>query len=409
MRIFAILQQYLPFINIHVNLEGWAVSLPKIYHICMRPVKMLDLHAQYLRFKEEIDGAISTVLERTDFINGQDVKEFEKELAAYHGTAHAIACANGTDAIQIALMAMDLPAGSEVITPGFSYAAIAEMCHLLGLRPVYCDVNPNTYLMDVGRVESLITPNTRVIAPVHLFGQVAPMEPVMALAQKHNLYVLEDNAQAIGAEYTFSDGTVKKAGSIGHISTTSFFPSKNLGCYGDGGAIITGDEDLAKRCKMIANHGQSVKYYYEIIGMNSRLDTLQAAILRVKLRKLNGFTAERQAAAASYDAALGAWPGLHIPARAQGSTHVFHQYCFVLDTPEMRTGLQDALKEKGIPSMIYYPQPLYRQNAYRQDISLPVTEYLCDRIMALPMGTDMDSEQLEYITFTINQYFSTLL
>jgi dTDP-4-amino-4,6-dideoxygalactose transaminase len=374
----------------------------------MRPVKMLDLNAQYLRFKGEIDRAIADVLERTDFINGQDVKEFEKELAAYHETAYAISCANGTDAIQIALMAMDLPTGSEVITPGFSYAAIAEMCHLVGLKPVYCDVDPKTYLMDVGQIESLITPNTRVIAPVHLFGQVAPMEPIMVLAERYNLYVLEDNAQAIGAEYTFSDGTVKKAGSIGHISTTSFFPSKNLGCYGDGGAIITGDEVLAKRCKMIANHGQSVKYYHEVIGMNSRLDTLQAAILRVKLRHLNGFTAERQAAAATYDAALGDLPGLQIPARALRSNHVFHQYCFVLDTPEMRTGLQAALKEKGIPSMIYYPQPLYKQNAYKQDVSLPITEYLCERIMALPMGTDMDSEQLDYITSTINQYFSTL-
>jgi len=374
----------------------------------MRPVKMLDLNAQYLRFKGEIDRAIADVLERTDFINGQDVKEFEKELAAYHETAYAISCANGTDAIQIALMAMDLPKGSEVITPGFSYAAIAEMCHLVGLKPVYCDVDPKTYLMEIRQIESLITPNTRVIAPVHLFGQVAPMEPIMALAEKYNLYVLEDNAQAIGAEYTFSDGTVKKAGSIGHISTTSFFPSKNLGCYGDGGALITGDEVLAKRCKMIANHGQSVKYYHEVIGMNSRLDTLQAAILRVKLRHLNGFTAERQTAAATYDAALGDLTGLQIPARAQCSNHVFHQYCFVLDTPEMRTGLQVALKEKGIPSMIYYPQPLYKQNAYQQDVSLPVTEYLCDRIMALPMGTDMDSEQLDYITSTINQYFSTL-
>lgn len=374
----------------------------------MRSVKMLDLHAQYLRFKDEIDAAMAAVLERTDFIGGQDVKEFEKELAAYHGSSFAITCANGTDAIQIALMAMDLPAGSEVITPGFSYAAIAEMCHLLGLQPVYCDVDPHTFLMNVEDAEKRITAKTRVLAPVHLFGQVAPMEPILALARKYNLFVLEDNAQAIGAEYNFSNGNKAKSGSMGHVSTTSFFPSKNLGCYGDGGAIVTGDEPLAKRCKMIANHGQSVKYHHEVIGMNSRLDTLQAAILRVKLRKLDGFATERQTAAAHYDRELGAIPGILIPTRAENSTHVFHQYCMVLETPELRSGLQEYLKNHGIPSMIYYPLPLYKQAAYKQNISLPVTEHLCDRIMALPMGTDMETDQLEYITSTLRNYFSTL-
>jgi len=374
----------------------------------MRSVKMLDLHAQYLRLKDEIDAAMATVLERTDFIGGQDVKEFEKELAAYHGSTHAIACGNGTDAIQIALMAMDLPPGSEVITPGFSYAAIAEMCLLIGLKPVYCDLDPNTYLMNVEDAEKRITSKTRVLAPVHLFGQNAPMEAILALAQKHNLYVLEDNAQAIGSVYTFAEGKKAKSGSMGHVSTTSFFPSKNLGCYGDGGAIITSDEALAKRCKMIANHGQSVKYHHEVIGMNSRLDTLQAAILRVKLRKLDQFAAERQAAAEHYDRELGAIPQIQIPARAEDSTHVFHQYCMVMETPELRTALQEYLKNNGIPSMIYYPLPLYKQVAYQQDVTLPVTEYLCNRIMALPMGTDMETEQLEYITSTIKNYFSTL-
>jgi len=374
----------------------------------MRSVKMLDLHAQYLRLKDEIDAAMAAVLERTDFIGGQDVKEFEKELAAYHGSTHAIACGNGTDAIQIALMAMDLPPGSEVITPGFSYAAIAEMCLLIGLKPVYCDLDPNTYLMNVEDAEKRITSKTRVLAPVHLFGQNAPMEAILALAQKHNLYVLEDNAQAIGSVYTFAEGKKAKSGSMGHVSTTSFFPSKNLGCYGDGGAIITSDEALAKRCKMIANHGQSVKYHHEVIGMNSRLDTLQAAILRVKLRKLDQFAAERQAAAEHYDRELGAIPQIQIPARAENSTHVFHQYCMVMETPELRTALQEYLKNNGIPSMIYYPLPLYKQVAYQQDVTLPVTEYLCNRIMALPMGTDMETEQLEYITSTIKNYFSTL-
>lgn len=374
----------------------------------MRSVKMLDLHAQYLRLKDEIDAAMAAVLERTDFIGGQDVKEFEKELAAYHGSTHAIACGNGTDAIQIALMAMDLPPGSEVITPGFSYAAIAEMCLLIGLKPVYCDLDPNTYLMNVEDAEKRITSKTRVLAPVHLFGQNAPMEAILALAQKHNLYVLEDNAQAIGSVYTFAEGKKAKSGSMGHVSTTSFFPSKNLGCYGDGGAIITSDEALAKRCKMIANHGQSVKYHHEVIGMNSRLDTLQAAILRVKLRKLDQFAAERQAAAEHYDRELGAIPRIQIPARAENSTHVFHQYCMVMETPELRTALQEYLKNNGIPSMIYYPLPLYKQVAYQQDVTLPVTEYLCNRIMALPMGTDMETEQLEYITSTIKNYFSTL-
>ena len=374
----------------------------------MRSIKMLDLNAQYIRFKDEIDAAMAAVLERADFIGGHDVKEFEKELAAYHGSAYAIGCANGTDAIQIALMAMDLPEGSEVITPGFSYAAIAEMCYLTGLKPVYCDVDPHTYLVNVDDMEKCITPNTRVLAPVHLFGQVAPMEPILELAKKHNLFVLEDNAQAIGAEYIFPSGIKAKSGSIGHISTTSFFPSKNLGCYGDGGAIITGDENLARRCRMIANHGQSVKYHHETIGMNSRLDTLQAAILRVKLRKLDGFAAERQAAAAHYDRELVSIPQVKIPARAENSTHVFHQYCMVLETPEMRSGLQEYLKNNGVPSMIYYPLPLYKQKAYRQDLHLPVTEYLCDRIIALPMGTDMETEQLEFITSVIKQYFSTL-
>lgn len=372
----------------------------------MRSVKMLNLHAQYLRIKDEIDAAMAAVLERTDFIGGVDVKEFEKELAAYHEASQTISCANGTDAIQIALMAMDLPPGSEVITPGFSYAAIAEMCHLMGLKPVFCDVDPHTFLVDVEDLKERITPKTRVLAPVHLFGQVAPMEIIMALAKKHNFYVLEDNAQAIGAEYIFSDGRKAKSGSMGDVSTTSFFPSKNLGCYGDGGALITQNDKLAKRCKMIANHGQSVKYHHEIIGMNSRLDTLQAAILRVKLRKLDGFAAERQAAAAHYDYELGSIPQLKIPARAENSTHVFHQYCMVLETPEMRSGLQEYLKNHGVPSMIYYPLPLYKQTAYKQDITLPVTEYLCDRILALPMGTDMESEQLSYITSTIKQYFS---
>jgi len=374
----------------------------------MRSVKMLDLHAQYLRLKDEIDAAMAAVLERTDFIGGQDVKEFEKELAAYHGSTHAIACGNGTDAIQIALMAMDLPPGSEVITPGFSYAAIAEMCLLIGLKPVYCDLDPNTYLMNVEDAEKRITSKTRVLAPVHLFGQNAPMEAILALAQKHNLYVLEDNAQAIGSVYTFAEGKKAKSGSMGHVSTTSFFPSKNLGCYGDGGAIVTSDEALAKRCKMIANHGQSVKYHHEVIGMNSRLDTLQAAILRVKLRKLDQFAAERQATAEHYGRELGAIPQIQIPARAENSTHVFHQYCMVMETPELRTALQEYLKNNGIPSMIYYPLPLYKQVAYQQDVTLPVTEYLCNRIMALPMGTDMETEQLEYITSTIKNYFSTL-
>ena len=372
----------------------------------MRPVKMLDLHAQYLRFKDEIDAAIAGVLARTDFIGGQDVRTFEQELAAYHGASFAISCANGTDALQIALMAMDLPQGSEVITPGFSYAAIAEMCLFIGLKPVYCDVDPETYLMNVAELEALITPNTRVIAPVHLFGQTAPMEAIMEIAHKHNLLVLEDNAQAIGSEYTFSSGKTLKAGNIGHISTTSFFPSKNLGCYGDGGAIITNNEALAKRCKMIANHGQSVKYIHEIIGMNSRLDTLQAAVLRVKLPKLDGFIQERQTAAAVYDKALSGIAGLHLPKRTQNSTHVFHQYCITLESAAMREGLQEALKQHEIPSMIYYPVPLYKQKAYHQDIHLPVSEDLSQRIMALPMGTDMDEEQLNFIVTTIKQYFN---
>lgn len=363
-------------------------------------IHMVDLKKQYLRIKEEIDTAIQEVLDSTRFIKGPKVQEFDNNLANYLGVKEVISCANGTDALQIAMMALDLKAGDEVIVPAFTYVATAEVIALLGLQPVMVDVNPDDFNSTASQIEAAITPNTKAIVPVHLFGQIADMEGIMELARKHQLYVIEDNAQAIGATYTFRNGQQQKAGTIGHIGTTSFFPSKNLGCYGDGGAIFTNDEQLGKRIRMIANHGQAKKYYHSLVGVNSRLDAIQAAILTIKLKYLEEYAAARQLVAARYDVAFKEIEALQIPLRRDYSTHVFHQYTLQLKGG-IRNEVKSFLAEKGIPSMIYYPVPLYQQEAFlpfvKKQIKLPNTERLCQSVLSLPIHTEMDLETQNYI------------
>jgi UDP-2-acetamido-2-deoxy-ribo-hexuluronate aminotransferase len=369
----------------------------------MRSIKMVDLQAQYARLSSEIDQAIKQVLLQGDFIQGSAVKQLESALSERYQVKHVISCANGTDALQLAFMALDLPKGSEVITPAFSYAALAEVLLLLELKPVFVEVDPATFLMDVSLVEAMITENTRAIAPVHLYGQMVSMEPLLALAKKHNLYVVEDAAQAIGSQYC-TPGEHGFAGTMGHIGTTSFFPSKNLGCFGDGGAIFTNDDDLAQRLRSMANHGQTVKYQHDILGLNSRLDTLQAAVLMAKLPHLHDFEKSRRAVAARYDEALGSLDGLEIPDRTVDSSHVFHQYTMTCKTAAMRDGLKMYLAEHEIPSMIYYPRPLFLQTAYKQVVSMPISEDLCNRVLSLPICPELDVEQQEYIILNIQNF-----
>jgi UDP-2-acetamido-2-deoxy-ribo-hexuluronate aminotransferase len=366
----------------------------------MMNIPMVDLKTQYNRVKNEIDQAILNVVENTAFINGPAVKEFQTGLEQYMGVKHVIPCANGTDALQIAMMALDLKPGDEVITTSFTFVATVEVIALLQLVPVLVDALPGTYNIDPVALEKAITPKTKAIVPVHLFGQCADMESIMAIASKHNLYVIEDNCQAIGAYYTFSDGTRKQAGTMGNVGTTSFFPSKNLGCYGDGGAMFTNDDALAEKLRMISNHGMKVRYYHDSIGVNSRLDTIQAAVLNVKLAQLDTYIANRQSAAAYYDKAFANHPNITIPARDPKSTHVFHQYTLVLNGVD-RSALQAKLQEKGISSMVYYPVPMHMQKAYMDDRykegDFPVTETLSHNVMSLPMHTELTEEQLAYI------------
>lgn len=370
----------------------------------MHPIQMVDLTRQYLRIQQEADAAMREVILNATFINGPAVKKFEAELQEFLDCPHVIGCANGTDALQVALMALDLPAGSEVITPAFSYAALAEVIHLMGHVPVYAEVHTDTFLLDPAAIEALITPRTKVIAPVHLYGQTADMEAILAIAEKHGLYVVEDTAQAIGAMCRFSDGSSRAAGTMGHIGTTSFFPSKNLGCYGDGGAVFTRDAALAERIRMICNHGQRKKYTHEIVGLNSRLDSLQAALLSVKLQHLREYEAARNAVADAYDAAFADLPGIRVPARRPGSTHVFHQYTLTLRDEAMREAMKQYLAEHQVPTMIYYPTPLHRQKAYYNPVSLPLSEDLCRRVLSLPVHTEMDPDQLQYITETVTTF-----
>ena len=369
----------------------------------MRNIQMVDLQGQYTRLSVEIDQAMKQVLQDADFIQGGAVRRFESALAERYEVKHVIGCANGTDALQLAFMALDLPAGSEVITPAFSYAALTEVILLLGLKPVFAEVDASTFLMDLEALEGLITENTRAIAPVHLYGQMVSMEPLLALAKKHNLYVVEDAAQAIGSQYC-TPSEHGFAGTMGHIGTTSFFPSKNLGCYGDGGAIFTNDDALAKKLRRLANHGQTVKYQHDVVGLNSRLDTLQAAVLLAKLPYLSEFEKQRRAVAARYDAALGEIVGLSVPQRTVDSSHVFHQYTLKCDSEAMRDALKKHLMDLGIPSMIYYPIALHRQTAYKQVVNLPVSEDLCNRVLSLPICPELNIEQQDYIINNIRDF-----
>ncbi len=372
-------------------------------------IQMVDLKNQYEKIKDEINEAILECIASTAFINGPAVEIFSKNLAEYLGVNHVIPCANGTDALQIALMALELKQGDEVIVPAFTFIATAEVVALLGLKPVMADVDPNTFNVTRETLEPLITKHTRAIVPVHLFGQCCDMEPIMQLAEEHGLYVIEDNAQSIGAEYIYRDGTRKKAGTIGHIGTTSFFPSKNLGCYGDGGAIFTNDDTLAKKMRMIANHGQLRRYYHDVIGINSRLDSIQAAILNVKLKYLDQYCAARRSAATFYDEAFSDLPHVKNPFRASFSTHVFHQYTVKIIGGK-RDALFDYLHSKGIAAMKYYPLPLHRQKAFQQfipnNLSLPVAESLCESVISLPMHTELTKEILEFITKEVKNFFS---
>lgn len=376
----------------------------------MQNIQMVDLKTQYARIQEEVDAAVLEVIRSGAFINGPAVKGFQAGLEQYLGSATSvIPCANGTDALQIALMALGLKPGDEVILPAFTYVATAEVIALLGLKPVMVDVDPHTFNVTPAIVEAAITPHTRAIVPVNLFGQSCDLEPIMELAGRHGIWVVEDNAQAIGADYTFADGHTQKTGTIGHIGCTSFYPSKNLGAYGDAGALYTSDPILAERIRVIANHGQQKTYYHDFVGVNSRLDSIQAAILGIKLRHLDAYAEARQTAAAAYDAGLMEVPGLVVPARQHNSTHVFHQY-----TLRVRNGQRDALqvflREKGIPSMIYYPVPLYKQEAYSSfaapGFELPVTEQLCREVISLPMHTELSREMLDTIVATVKSFFA---
>ncbi|GAB4452564.1 MAG: DegT/DnrJ/EryC1/StrS family aminotransferase [Bacteroidia bacterium] len=369
---------------------------------------MVDLKNQYLKIKSEIDASIQEVIDSTAFINGPAVKTFQSNLEKYLNVKHVIPCANGTDALQIAMMALGLKPGDEVITADFTYVATAEVIGLLGLKPVLVDVYPDTFDINIEAIEKNITSKTKAIVPVHLFGQSANMEALLDLAKKYNLYIIEDNAQAIGADYIFSSGTKQKTGTIGHIGCTSFFPSKNLGCFGDGGAIMTNDDELAKKCRMIASHGQSQQYVHDVLGVNSRLDSIQAAILNVKLKYLDEYISNRQKAAAFYDKALSNHPEIIVPKRKSNSTHVFHQY-----TIQVKNGKRDALRqylnEHGIPSMIYYPIPLHLQKAYQdpryKQGDFPVTEQLCNSVLSLPMHTELNENILQQITSTLLNFF----
>lgn len=361
---------------------------------------MVDLITQYQSIKNEVDTAILNVIENAQFINGPEVSAFQKELEDYLNIKHVIPCANGTDALQIALMALGLKPGDEVITPSFTYVATTEVIALLGLKPVFVEVDQDTFCMDASRIESAITSRTKAIVPVHLYGQAANMDPIMELALKHNLFVVEDNAQAIGCDYTHNNGSVSKTGTIGTIGCTSFFPSKNLGCYGDGGALFTNDDELATKIRMIANHGQSKRYYHDVVGCNSRLDSIQAAVLRIKLRHLDDYNARRRAVANHYDQFFASFEGVKTPVRGRKSSHVFHQYTLTLEGID-RDALNAYLAEKDIPSMIYYPVPAHRQKMFSafnsETTELPVTDWLTERVISLPIHTEMETEQLDAI------------
>ncbi|MCS6823793.1 MAG: DegT/DnrJ/EryC1/StrS family aminotransferase [Cytophagaceae bacterium] len=376
----------------------------------MKKIEMVDLVTQYHKIEHEINASINEVLRSGAYIQGKSVREFEEHLRIYTGATHCITCANGTDALQIAMMALGLNPGDEIIVPSFTYIATAEAAAVLGIKPVFAEVSPATFNIDTHGISSLITEKTKAIIPVHLYGQCADMEPLLNIAKQHGLYVIEDAAQAIGASYIFSNGTVAKAGSMGDIGITSFFPSKNLGCYGDGGALFTNNDDLAKKIKMIANHGQERKYYHDMIGINSRLDTLQAAILKVKLTYLDSYINARKNVAQYYDKAfVEIAENVKTPVRAENSTHVFHQYTIRLNGME-RDNLKIFLEKNNIPTMVYYPLPIHLQKAYTylgyKEGDLPVSEQLCKTVLSLPIHSEMNDEQLSYIAEKIIEYYT---
>jgi len=375
----------------------------------MKKIQMVDLKSQYLKLKDEIDRSVLDVIDSTAFINGPEVKNFQQSLEAYLNVKHVICCANGTDALQVAMMGLNLQPGDEVITTTFTFVATVEVIALLKLTPVLVDVDKETFNIDIDALKKAITPKTKAIVPVHLFGQCAPMNEIMKIAEAHNLYVIEDACQAIGADYFYEDGSRKKAGTIGHIGCTSFFPSKNLGCYGDGGAIFTNDDALADKMRAVVNHGMVVRYYHDFVGVNSRLDSIQAAILKIKLRYLDQYADARRRAANYYNEAFKNNPKLKTPSIAPYTTHVFHQYTLITENID-RNKLQEFLATKEIPAMIYYPVAMHMQKAYYdpryKEGDFPVSEMLCRSVISLPMHTELDEEQLSYITKNVLEFFN---
>ncbi len=373
----------------------------------MKQIPMVDLVSQYQKIKPEVDAAIFEILSNASFINGPAVKQFQHSLEKYLNIKHVIPCANGTDALQVAMMALDLKPGDEVITTSFTFIATAEVIALLKLTPVLVDVDKDTFNIDPDAIEKAITPKTKAIVPVHLFGQCADMDAIMEIARKHNLYVIEDNAQAIGADHTSADGTIRKAGTIGHIGCTSFFPSKNLGCYGDGGAIFTNNDELAKRLRVIVNHGMEVRYYHDSVGVNSRLDSIQAAVLDIKLKHLDEYAKARRYAADYYNRAFEKSDNLKTPVTASFTNHVFHQYTLVTRNVD-RQALMEHLQSKGIASAIYYPVPLHLQKAYidprYKQGDFPVTEDLSQSVISLPIHTEFEEESLKYVTDAVLEF-----
>jgi len=375
----------------------------------MRPLQMVDTKTQYQKIKTEVDAAVIGVLESSMFIGGKVVNDFATDLADYHKSKHCIPCANGTDALQIAMMALGLQPGDEVITPSFTYIATVEVAALLNIKPIFVEVNKQTFCLDPEAIEKAITPKTKAIIPVHLYGHAADMEKIMAIAAKHNLFVIEDNAQGIGCTYTFSDGTSKKTGTIGHIGCTSFYPSKNLGAFGDGGAMFTDDDELANKLRMIASHGQSKRYYHDVVGCNSRLDAVQATVLTIKLRHLDNYILARRKAADFYDAAFANNEKITTPFRAANQQHVFHQYTLQL-TNVNRDELSQYLTDNGVPNMIYYPVPAHKQKMFDafggSNFNLPITDLLTDCVISLPIHTELDEEQQTFITTKVLEFIN---
>ncbi len=373
----------------------------------MKKIQMVDLVSQYQSIKPEIDKAILSVIENAQFINGPEVSGFKIELENYLDIKNVIPCANGTDALQIALMSLGLKPGDEIITPSFTYIATTEVMALLGLKPVFIEVDPDTFCIDPAKIKESITNKTKAIVPVHLYGQAAPMNEIMEIALENNLFVIEDNAQAIGCDYLLSNGNTVKTGTIGHIGCTSFFPSKNLGCFGDGGALFTNNDELAVKIKMISNHGQSKQYHHDVVGCNSRLDNLQAAVLRIKLRNLDKYNAERNKVANYYDKFFAGIKEISTPQRAKNSTHVFHQYTLKLNGID-RNELRNYLADRDIPSMIYYPIPAHKQKMFEafgsSNTNLPITDWLTERVISLPIHTEMTEDQLEKICSTVLEF-----